>query len=158
MPPSPMLPPQRPSATIAAVRSSALSGRWLITVRNRAYPARMRSSAARLFVAAPLVFAAAGEAPADPGVLFENNCTACHGNPATRAPSRASLHAMSPDFIVEALTTGIMTDEAAGLTAEQRVAIAEFLTDRKVGAQQVMAGRCDGASTAISATAPSFNR
>ncbi|MBV9777290.1 MAG: hypothetical protein JO143_09595, partial [Acetobacteraceae bacterium] len=29
--------------------------------------------------------------------LFQQNCVVCHGNPATRAPARASLHAMSPD-------------------------------------------------------------
>jgi cytochrome c553 len=39
-------------------------------------------------------------------MLFEQNCAGCHGNPATRAPARAALQAMSPNFIVEALANG----------------------------------------------------
>jgi hypothetical protein len=38
--------------------------------------------------------------------LFEQNCAVRHNNPATRAPSRGSLGAMSPAFIIEALTNG----------------------------------------------------
>jgi polyvinyl alcohol dehydrogenase (cytochrome) len=66
--------------------------------------------------------------------LFQQNCVVCHGNPAIRAPTRASLHAMSPDFIVEALTDGIMKDQGSALSPEQRVSLAEYLTGRKVGA------------------------
>ena len=39
---------------------------------------------------------------------FEQRCAVCHDNAATRAPSRSSLAAMSTDFIVAALTDGIM--------------------------------------------------
>ena len=37
----------------------------------------------------------------------------CHDSPATRAPGTASLHAMSPSFIVNALTNGIMQGPGA---------------------------------------------
>ncbi len=130
------------------------------TIRNEAFNGgpSVQLLAIGLVIVASLAFASVSRAAADDaGVLFDDNCNVCHGNPATRAPSRASLHAMSPDFIIEALTTGVMMAEAAGLTPAQRIAVAEFLTDRKVGAQAAMAGRCNGPPPAFSATAPSFN-
>jgi polyvinyl alcohol dehydrogenase (cytochrome) len=89
--------------------------------------------------------------------VFQQNCAVCHGNPATRAPTRASLHAMSPDFIVEALTNGIMKDPGSTLSPQQRVALAEYLTGRKVGTEAAMAGRCTGTSPLILLDRPSFN-
>jgi polyvinyl alcohol dehydrogenase (cytochrome) len=85
-----------------------------------------------------------GPASGDQAPVYESTCAPCHGNPATRAPTRQSLHAMSPDFIVSALTDGLMKDMGAGLSLQQRVALAEFLTDRKVGEQTPMAGHCAG--------------
>ena len=108
---------------------------------------------------------ASGSAPAQPvqpvqsaqEALFQRNCVVCHGNPATRAPTRASLHAMSPDFIVEALTEGIMKDPGSALSPEQRVALAEYLTGRKVGAEAPMAGRCAGTPPPMSLDGPTYN-
>ncbi len=88
--------------------------------------------------------------------LFQQNCAVCHGNPATRAPTRTSLRAMSPNFIVEALTNGIMKAPGSALTAEQRVALAEYLTGKKVGAETPMAGRCSG-TPPVALSGPSFN-
>jgi polyvinyl alcohol dehydrogenase (cytochrome) len=89
--------------------------------------------------------------------LFEENCGVCHNNPATRPPARASLHAMSPNFIVEALTNGIMKTEGSTLSAKQRVSLAEFLTGQKVRAETSMAGRCGGTPIPFSLDGPSFN-
>ncbi len=91
------------------------------------------------------------------GALFEQNCAACHAIPATRAPNRASLRAMSPNFIVESLTHGMMKAQGSDLTAEERIALAEYLTGRKVGAEALMAGRCAAASPPLSLDGPSFN-
>ena len=69
------------------------------------------------------------QAPSDPQAsLFQQHCAMCHDNPATRAPGRASLRAMSPSFVVNALTSGIMQGPGAALAPAQRVAIAEYLT------------------------------
>jgi polyvinyl alcohol dehydrogenase (cytochrome) len=92
-----------------------------------------------------------------PVTVFEQNCAVCHNNPATRAPSRASLHAMSPNFIVEALTNGIMKDPGSVLSPGQRAALAEFLTGKKVGAEAAMAGRCGDTPPPFSLEGPSFN-
>ena len=40
--------------------------------------------------------------------LFDRHCAGCHAIPATRAPDRPSLKAMPPNFIVDALTNGMM--------------------------------------------------
>jgi mono/diheme cytochrome c family protein len=72
--------------------------------------------------------------------VFQQHCAVCHNNPATRAPGRASLRAMSANFVVEALTSGIMKAQGSVLSPAQRVALAEYLTEQKVGAQAPMAG------------------
>ncbi|WP_374545931.1 PQQ-binding-like beta-propeller repeat protein [Rhodoblastus sp.] len=90
--------------------------------------------------------------------LFETNCAVCHDNPATRAPARASLKDMAPDFIVETLTTGLMSAQGSALTPAQRVALAEGLTGRKIGDEQPMAGRCDPAVVPpLALDGPSWN-
>jgi hypothetical protein len=57
-----------------------------------------------------------------------------HDLAAARPPAN-SLHAMSPDFIVEALTNGIMKAQGSSLSPEQRASLAEYLTGQKLGAQ-----------------------
>jgi cytochrome c5 len=89
--------------------------------------------------------------------VYDQNCGVCHNNPATRAPARISLHAMSPSFIVEALTNGIMKAQGSALSPEQRAALAEFLTGQNIGAEVSMAGRCVGTGSAFSLDGPSFN-
>jgi polyvinyl alcohol dehydrogenase (cytochrome) len=89
--------------------------------------------------------------------LFEQNCAVCHNNTATRAPSRGSLGAMSPAFIIEALTNGIMKSQGLALSAEQRASLAEFLSGRKVGAEILMAGRCEFPPSPFSPEGSMFN-
>ena len=103
--------------------------------------------------------AIAQSAPAaDPReAMFQQNCAICHNNPATRAPGAGSLHAMSPSFIVDALTSGIMQGPGAALSPAQRVSIAEYLTGKKVSDEVPMAGRCTAAPTLSITDGPSFN-
>jgi mono/diheme cytochrome c family protein len=49
--------------------------------------------------------AQASEARAE-AALFERHCAACHAAPTDRAPNRASLGVMSPNLILDALTSG----------------------------------------------------
>jgi polyvinyl alcohol dehydrogenase (cytochrome) len=91
------------------------------------------------------------------GALFEQHCAACHAIPTTRAPTRASLSAMSPSFIVDSLTYGLMKAQGSALASEERVALAEYLTGREVGAEAPMAGKCAAAAPPPSLDQPSFN-
>ena len=108
---------------------------------------------------APRTGAAESQAP-DASVQdasFEQHCAACHAVPTTRAPPRSAMRAMSPSFIVETLTSGMMKAQGSALTPEERVALAEYLTGRKVGAETPMAGRCAAAAPPLSLDGPSFN-
>jgi polyvinyl alcohol dehydrogenase (cytochrome) len=106
-----------------------------------------------------IVLAASSEAIAQSPQesVFKDNCAVCHDNPATRAPARSSLHAMSPNFIVEALTSGIMTAQGSALSPEARVALAEYLTGRKVGAEATMAGKCEAAAPPLALDGLGYN-
>jgi polyvinyl alcohol dehydrogenase (cytochrome) len=84
-------------------------------------------------------------------------CAPCHTNPAGRAPARASLSAMSRLFIVDSLTNGMMKAQGSALTAEERIALAEYLTGRKRSAEAPMAGECPASSSLLSLDGPSFN-
>jgi len=100
----------------------------------------------------------AQDAPQDPqAVVFQQQCAVCHDNPATRAPSRTALKAMSPDFVVSALTDGIMKLQGSALSPAQRASLAEFLTGQKLGAQAPMAGRCQGTPKPFSLDGPAYN-
>ena len=87
---------------------------------------------------------------------FLQHCAVCHDNPATRAPGRASLHAMSPNLIVDALTNGVMKAQGTALAPAERAALAEYLTGKKLSAQAPMSGHCN-ANPLFSFNGPSFN-
>jgi polyvinyl alcohol dehydrogenase (cytochrome) len=66
--------------------------------------------------------------------LFQQRCMGCHGNPAvSRAPSPATIRAMPPERIYEALTSGVMQGQGASLTDDQRRMIATFMAGRPLG-------------------------
>ncbi|MEO8345085.1 MAG: PQQ-binding-like beta-propeller repeat protein [Betaproteobacteria bacterium] len=89
--------------------------------------------------------------------VYAQHCAMCHENPATRAPGVASLRAMSPGFVVGALTSGIMQGPGAALSAPQRVALAEYLTGKKISDETAMAGRCKSTPAKFSLDGPSYN-
>src|SRR5215213_4410860 len=67
---------------------------------------------------------------------FEARCTQCHGAgaAASRAPTRAMLSEMTPDHVLDVLTTGSMQVNAQGLSDGAKRALAEFITGRPIGA------------------------
>lgn len=97
--------------------------------------------------AAPVAAQSAQPAPS-PRQAFDRACLNCHGNPTVpRAADPAVLRRMTPERIYEALTTGVMQTQAAGLDDAARRGIAEYLGDRKLGASAIgdaslMPNRC----------------
>src|SRR5262245_45642198 len=66
--------------------------------------------------------------------LFQQRCVSCHGNPAfEKAPSPAALREMSPERILDALTSGVMKDVGAMLTEQQRSLVSESVAGRLLG-------------------------
>lgn len=73
----------------------------------------------------------------DGEALYEQYCAACHDNPVDRAPSRQALGDYSANAVVHALNNGIMQTQAANLSAEQRIVLAEHLTDSSYNRDRV---------------------
>ena len=69
--------------------------------------------------------------------LFEARCGVCHTKPADdRTPTRESLRARTPEAILDAITTGSMAVNADGISDPQKRMLAEYITDRPLGAAQ----------------------
>jgi polyvinyl alcohol dehydrogenase (cytochrome) len=72
---------------------------------------------------------AANAAPAHPGAaVYAKACAECHEGGVARAPHKMFLEMMPTDGILRALEQGVMQTQAAGLTAAERRAVAEYLT------------------------------
>jgi polyvinyl alcohol dehydrogenase (cytochrome) len=108
----------------------------------------------RLFLAAGSVSWFCSQAPAQEGTnqlegqqLYENNCAACHAEPTQdpRMPRREALARFSPNYIVAALTDGLMSIQGAALEPHQHIAIAEYLTGQEYVERDVVVrqGLCE---------------
>ncbi len=73
----------------------------------------------------------------DPAALYEAKCAVCHSSPTDRAPSREALKGYNPNAIYHALTQGIMRTQGAMLSEDQKIAIAEYLTDASYNRDRV---------------------
>ncbi len=69
--------------------------------------------------------------------VYEGLCIACHQTGVNRAPQRFILEQSAPESIYRALTTGVMKEQAAGLSNDEKIAVAEYLTSRKLGSAQL---------------------
>jgi polyvinyl alcohol dehydrogenase (cytochrome) len=69
--------------------------------------------------------------------LFQQRCLGCHGNAAyERAPPPPVLREMSPERILEALTTGVMSSVGATLSQTERRLVAESISGRLLGTSE----------------------
>jgi polyvinyl alcohol dehydrogenase (cytochrome) len=75
------------------------------------------------------------EAKALGSAAYTRVCAACHDTGANRAPPSSALANLSPAAIVRIVTEGPMKEQAASLSAEEKVAVAEFITGHMLGAQ-----------------------
>jgi polyvinyl alcohol dehydrogenase (cytochrome) len=96
--------------------------------------------------------------------IFGNFCGNCHGNPKVdSAPSPATLKQMTPERILQALTTGDMVTIAKDITDQQKRDIAEWVGGRKLQAQESaeakdMSNRCSSDPPVRNLTsAPAWN-
>jgi polyvinyl alcohol dehydrogenase (cytochrome) len=91
----------------------------------------------------------------DGAALYKQRCAMCHDRSGeTRAPAPAALRQMSPGNIVRSLESGIMKDQGAGLSAAEKLGVAEFLTG-KSSTPAARAANCAPAS--FSMTGPQWN-
>ncbi len=88
--------------------------------------------------------------------LFLENCAGCHNGGVPKAPQQVWLEMMAPDAILAAMNGGIMTQQAAKLSGDERRQIAEYLVrtplaDYKPPKQPPM---CDAQHAGFDAASP----
>ena len=65
--------------------------------------------------------------------LFQTHCAECHLNPTSKEiPTIDALSVYEPNAILMALTDGVMRLQGAPLSDADRIAVTEYLTNRKV--------------------------
>lgn len=80
-----------------------------------------------------LLFCASLLSAQDGATLYKSTCAFCHDAGIERAPSPEVLKAMSPEQVLAVMETGAMTTMASLLSAAQRRAVAEFVTNKPFG-------------------------
>src|SRR4051812_843111 len=126
---------------------------------------RRRASVALLFasVCAWATIAAAQSESAGVNQYF-NNCASCHesNDPGHQAPRTAVLKQMTPERILEVMTSGSMRNNAAAVSDQDKRLIAEWLAGRKldtdqVGAAEKMTNLCATHPPVRETNAPAWN-
>ena len=89
--------------------------------------------------------------------LSQSNCIHCHNGSVPKAPHAISFNMMSTGSIVSAITEGVMRQQAAHLSQEERVQIAQYLS----GAVDSVAHEVKACGTdfmpVLAATSPPWN-
>lgn len=95
---------------------------------------------------------------------YFNNCASCHesNDPGHQAPKTSVLKQMTPERILEIMTTGSMRNMAAGVSDADKRLIAEWVGGRKldselVGAPEKMPNRCASSPQVRQSAAPAWN-
>lgn len=80
--------------------------------------------------------------------VYRENCAACHDAGVNRAPQRMLLQDLTPEAIRSALIDGAMRPQGSALSDDQKTAVAEYLSGRKLGASAVAdaPNMCKGAA------------
>jgi polyvinyl alcohol dehydrogenase (cytochrome) len=68
-----------------------------------------------------------GEAP------YLENCASCHDQVTYKAPSRFFLMMIGPKNVLAAMSGGVMSEQAAALDDDSRLAVAEYITGQSIG-------------------------
>ena len=71
--------------------------------------------------------------------LFKQRCAGCHEGGVPKAPNREALKQMSPENVRFALLKGSMSLQGLGLSSTQIGALAEYLTGKLPGKEQIAA-------------------
>ena len=128
---------------------------WIISeyAGNLLYICRVHKSFAWLGLLFSL--AAFGQTTANPGAqIYQQHCAMCHDSGAARVPTRQVLQQQTSSAIEKILTSGVMRQQGAMLTPEQRTTVAAWLGRAPAAESSNTTGQCMAAPL-DSATAPS---
>jgi polyvinyl alcohol dehydrogenase (cytochrome) len=70
-----------------------------------------------------------GNVPGEGEGLFQERCAVCHDGGIPGIPTRETLGSLSSDYVVTALTDGLMFEQAYGLSSDQIRSIADYVTN-----------------------------
>ncbi len=65
--------------------------------------------------------------------VYEEYCATCHNGGDARAPHKSMIRLMSAESIHKALTLGAMQAQAEELSAQDKIRVAEYLGDERIG-------------------------
>ncbi len=87
--------------------------------------------------------------------LYAAYCASCHDGAVAKAPHRDMLALMTPTAVRKALTTGLMSAQAASLSDAQRAALAEYVTGRSLAeAEPRPLPKCTGGQSSFDFSQP----
>jgi len=89
--------------------------------------------------------------------LYGERCAMCHDAGVSRAPNRDGLNRLTPDAIRQALTTGSMSAQAAGLTPAQVDSLARLLGRVASASGTTGSTACSASATAFADDRPRWN-
>lgn len=85
--------------------------------------------------------------------FYDEACGACHEGAVKKAPHRDMIGLMPPEAILRTMTDGIMQEESAALSHEQKVLVAEYLAGVEMGATPTQIPACPEDMPAIDPSA-----
>lgn len=92
----------------------------------------------------------ASQMPHPGQAIYRLRCASCHDNPeVSRSPSKAALEGMSVSTLEFALTSGKMQAMAAGMSADERAQLVNYLTGRSKAATETWSAGMACASKAV---------
>ena len=149
-------------STLRAITVVLASSAVTLAILARSEPTRAQQPAPS--AAQPRAFADRASEGAG-ATIFGNVCGACHGKPdIDEAMSQEMLKQLTPEKLYASMTTGTMKAHAdkAELTDEQRVAIAEWVSGRRLGSTEsgaatTMPNMCASHPPVTNLSAPSWN-
>ncbi|HJQ22267.1 MAG TPA: PQQ-binding-like beta-propeller repeat protein [Blastocatellia bacterium] len=97
---------------------------------------------------------------AEGAALYNERCGVCHDNPQDRVPPLFLIRRRAAEDVIQTLTTGVMKQQAAGLSADQIRALAIHLTGKQPGTAvpvNLAANLCTGKATALDLNGPQWN-
>lgn len=99
-------------------------------------------------ISVSVLIACAAAFAQDGSAIYAKHCAECHEKGVVHAPPGVAMKLMTPEFVLTALTTGKMAEQAKGLTPAETRAVAMFVTAKSFGAEQAQQkGFCaDGAA------------
>lgn len=91
------------------------------------------------------------------GLLYDNKCAGCHSGLMEKAPSKEALELLPKESIMATLETGVMRNQAARLSKEEKEQIVDFIKAGKELIPVVESGKCDNASADLTKTVMSVS-